>query len=90
MNYDNPKGDVDITYINSTNNTTCISKNHDVNVFHNFYEPLLSFTNREYLLQETEFESPKRRIFRHKNAIIDLLLKKPKSFEWKVSYIFGS
>ena len=48
---------MDVTPIDSINGTSYISQNNYVNVFHNYYAPLLSSNNQEYLSPGTEFES---------------------------------
>ena len=55
MNSDHPKREVDITPIDSTNDKTCSSQIHDINVACNFYEPFFLYTNWEDVSPETEF-----------------------------------
>ena len=47
MNSYNTEGEVDVTTIDFTSKTTCISKNYDVHVVHNYYSPLLSPNNQK-------------------------------------------
>ena len=47
MNPDNNKREVYVTPIDLSNETMCISQNHDVNVVHTYHEPLQLSHNQE-------------------------------------------
>ena len=47
---------MDITYIHSTNETNNIPMNDDANVFHRYYEPLLSSNSIEDMSTGTEYD----------------------------------
>ena len=47
MNLDHTEEEVDVTYINYTNETSIISMNDDVNVFYKYYSHFLSSNNQE-------------------------------------------
>ena len=57
---------------------------YDENVIHKYYVLFLSSKNREYAYYRSEYDSAKRRVFRNKDIILDLLLNKSQSFEWQV------
>ena len=64
--------------------------NDDDNYIHKYYAPFLSSNNYEDVFLGTEHDSEKWMVCRQKNAILDLLLKKSKSFEWHISFWFFS
>ena len=47
MNSDKNEGEVDVTHIDSKNETNIIYMNHDVNVLHKYYVTFLSLNNQE-------------------------------------------
>ena len=84
----NTEEEVDVTYIHSVNTTNDISMNYDENFIHKYYAPFLSSKNHEDVSSSSEYNSAKQTFCCHENIILDLLLKKPKSFEWWVSLLF--
>ena len=61
--------------------------NDEKNYIHKYYAQFLSSNNHSYVYSGSEYYSEKRRICRQKNIILDLLLKKLKSFEWQESLL---
>ena len=63
--------------------------NANGNFIHKYYAPFLSSNNNEDISSGSEYDSVKRRVRRHKNTILDLLLNKSNSFEYQVSMFFS-
>ena len=62
--------------------------NDDDNFIHKYYTPFVLSKNHEDVSSGSEYDSAKLTFSHHKNIILDLLLNKSKSFEWKVSLLF--
>ena len=62
--------------------------NDDENFIHKYYSPFLLSNNHEDVYFGPEYDSEKRILCHNKNMVLDLLLNKSKSFEYKVSLIF--
>ena len=75
MNSDNFKVDVDIIPIELTNDTTCSSHNHDVNVAYDFMHLYYLLLINKVYYQEQNFNQ-QNVVFFIINAILDLLLNK--------------
>ena len=58
------------------------------NFIHKYYASILLSKNHEDVSSGSEYELEKRRVRRQKNVILDLLLNKPRRFEWQVSLLF--
>ena len=71
MSSDNTEIVLDVITFDSTNETNIIYMNRDINVVHKYYAPSLSSNHKK--ATGTEFESEKRRVCCHKNAILGLL-----------------
>ena len=57
------------------------------NFIHEYYAPFLSSNNHEDVSSGSDYDSAKLIVFRNKNIILDLLLNKSDSFEWRLSLI---
>ena len=66
INSDHTKGEVDAKPIDISNDTMFIYHNHDVNLFHNYYTPLLLSNNQEDVSSGTKFKSAKHQVNCHK------------------------
>ena len=84
----NTEEEADVTYIHYINATNDICMNDDENFIHKYYAPFLSSKNHEDVSSGSRYDSAKRRVFCHKNIILDLLLNESNSFEWEVSLLF--
>ena len=62
----------------------------DDNFIHKYYAPFLSSINHENVSFGSEYDLAKRRVCRHKNIILDLLLNQSKSLDWRVYYFLLS
>ena len=80
INLLNTEEEAYITYIQSINVTNDISMNDDENFIHKYYAPFLPSKSYEDVSSGSEYDSVKQRV----RIILDLLLKKSKSFEWQV------
>ena len=78
----NTEEETDVTSIHSINATNDLSMKYYVNFIHKYYAQFLSSNNHEDVSYVSEYDSPKRRVCRNKNIILDFLLNKSKSFEW--------
>ena len=58
--------------------------NDDDNFIHKYYATLFLSNKHEDISSISEHESEIRTVCHHKNTVLDLLLKKSKSFEWQV------
>ena len=74
MNTDNFKEGVDITTIDSTNDTKCSSHNQYINIDQNNYASFSSSTNLEYILTGIKFEPEKYHFQHNNNSILGILL----------------
>ena len=88
INLLNTEEETDIISIQSINGINDISINNDEHFIHKYYVPFLPSKNNEDVSSKSEYHTAKRRVRRHKKIILDLLLNKPKSFEWQVSFLF--
>ena len=88
INLLNTEEEADVTSIQYINGTNNISMNDDKKCIYKYYAPFLPSKNNEYVSSGSEYYSAKRRVSCHKKFILDLLLNKSNSFEWKVSLLF--
>ena len=72
---------MNVASIQSMNETNGISMNEDGNFIHKYYAPFLISNNNEDVSSGSEYDSEKQIVHRNKKIIMDLLLKKSKSFE---------
>ena len=79
---------MDVISIQSINGTNDISMNDDGYFIHKYYAPFLPSKNNGDVSSRSEYDSAKQRVSHNKKIILDLLLNKSKSFEWKVSLLF--
>ena len=88
INLLNTEEEVDVTYINSINETYDISMKDDDNFTHHYYyAKFLSSMNHEDVSSGSEYVPAKRRVRHNKNIILDLLLNKSKIFQWQISLL---
>ena len=82
INLVNEEEEQDFKSIQSISVTNDISMNDDEKFIYKYYAPFLPSNNNEDVSSGSEYDSAKRRVRRHEKIILDLLLKKSKSFEW--------
>ena len=71
--------------MNCINATNDITINDDENFINKYYAPfILSNNHKDISLLDQNMISENRILCRHKNIILDLLLKKSNSFKWQV------
>ena len=58
-------------------------------IFHKYYAPFLSSKNYEGVSTGIDYDSVEHIFCCHKNIILDLLLDKSKSLEWRISLFFS-
>ena len=71
---------MDVTCIHYINETNHLYINDKDNYMHKYYEPFLSSKSNKYISSGSEYDSAKGRFCRQKKIILNLLLKKSKSF----------
>ena len=80
----NTEEEAGATSIHSINATYYISINDDETSIHKCYAPIASSNTHEDLSSESEYDSEKQTVRRHKNILLGLLLNKSKSFLWQI------
>ena len=71
--------EVNVTSIHPINATNDISMNDYDNSLHKYYAPFLSSKNHEDVFSGSEYDLAKKRVFPHKQIILDLIFNKSRS-----------